>query len=377
MAKCRSKSAMVTTEVAVGIALAVVVLFVVIGLFNSNISTMISNNKIANMFKGNDSKTEYESFNRNYSESQVDVQIMGEQGLSMLRRKANNKALELIEAQPTSANINGDSIAYLALVIQSVTTNHSPNICVYMDKDSDDPCESLDGNKYKITNLTSSALTVVETKPNGTAVGSPVTIKVDDAVREILSSSTLPSTDGTSTEITKEVYYFIRNLSTKLKTELTSDVLVVRPAKSVNDTSANYGEESATTVVLVKEIGLALSQAYQGCLNLSTTSGSRYCTPIVSLEDYNNYNTWSNAYVKARATLVASMANASLDERNQAVVELFVNDYLKKNDIINIINDDVYLNNSKTDTACDILNEKLEYFHDEYGVTIPQCVAGK
>lgn len=182
MLKSRRRSGAVTTEVAVGIGLAVVVLFVAIGLFNDNISAMISNSSIANIFNSG-GKTTYSSFNRDYSDSQVNVQIMGEQGLGMLRQRANNKSIDIINQDFSSGNTDGSSIAYLALSIQILSGE--PHTCVYMKKDSNKPCnqDDIGGYNYRI-DVNSSTITIgkVTDGESVSSVGKSVTLNVDPGI---------------------------------------------------------------------------------------------------------------------------------------------------------------------------------------------------
>jgi hypothetical protein len=147
------KSGAITVEVAIGIALAAVVLIVAIGLFNENLSTMISNSGIANMFN-NTGKTTYDKFNRDYASSQINIQLIGEQGLSMLRSLANNKAITQIDKYMDGTDTsytNVNSIGYLAAAINAIVG--SPDICVYMKKDSDKKCDDpeIGGTLYNVT----------------------------------------------------------------------------------------------------------------------------------------------------------------------------------------------------------------------------------
>lgn len=77
------KSAEVTMEMALTLALSIVVLFVVFNLFNGNLATMVNNSGIKNMFKDNSNKIAYQSYQRDYTQSQINVGIMGEQGTTL------------------------------------------------------------------------------------------------------------------------------------------------------------------------------------------------------------------------------------------------------------------------------------------------------
>lgn len=150
--KHSKKSGAITVEVAIGIALAVIVVLIALGLFSENLSNMVSNSGFANMFD-NTGKTTYSSFGRDYTDSQVNIQLIGEQGLAMLRNIANNKAITQIDKymDGTDTSVtNVNSITYLAIAINSIVG--SPDICVYMKKDSDKECDddNIGGVSYYI-----------------------------------------------------------------------------------------------------------------------------------------------------------------------------------------------------------------------------------
>src|SRR5574344_1732375 len=101
MIKRDSKPAMVTVELAVSVVLVAVVLFVTLGLFGDNLNTMFSAGHFKNIFNSNSTKTTFTSYGRGYddSSSQVEVQLLGEQGLSMIRKKANNTSLSILNSE--------------------------------------------------------------------------------------------------------------------------------------------------------------------------------------------------------------------------------------------------------------------------------------
>lgn len=228
MLKNRGRQGSVSMEVIVGIALSIVVLFITLGLFSDNLSNMISSSNIKNIFTGD--RTLFASFNRDYTDSQVDVQVMGEQGLELLRQKANNLALDLIENPYSSANENASSIAYLALVIQAIVGE--PHICLYMEKESTLPCKdsSIGGYTYKIKNIGSSTISVDKVDKDGNVVLADVQIPVGDssattvlssALAELNSlsggSSTVASGASTSALTEDNQYNFIQELSTNIE----------------------------------------------------------------------------------------------------------------------------------------------------------------
>lgn len=183
----KAKFGAITTEVAIGIGLAVVVLFVLIGLFNNNISEMISNSSFPNIFNKKPQKTDYGSFGRVYSSSQVNVNIIGEQGLAMIRRDANNKALNLIENDFSNNNANGDIIGYLTLIIKIIVGE--PDICIWMNKDSDEICNSanIGGYKYHVE-ATNSTLYLSKANSSISVNKKSINIKMNNYIANILNN---------------------------------------------------------------------------------------------------------------------------------------------------------------------------------------------
>lgn len=155
----RKSPAMVSTELAISITLVVAALFVTLGLFGGNLKEMVSRGNFQRFFLGSD-KTTYSAFNRDYSDSAIESIMTGEQGLEVIRRKANNMAHYLINEgiNAKKTNLTGkdsNSIYYLGLVIKAIVGE--PHICVIMKKDSDANCTDpeIGGYDYAIeSNLT-------------------------------------------------------------------------------------------------------------------------------------------------------------------------------------------------------------------------------
>ena len=102
------KSAMITVELAISLVLVLVVLFFTLGLFGNNLKDMFASSNFKNVFNGEDVKTFFAMFNRNYSNSQIDIQLLGQQGLQVVRKKANNGSLGILDAN-TTPNGNGNA----------------------------------------------------------------------------------------------------------------------------------------------------------------------------------------------------------------------------------------------------------------------------
>lgn len=75
------KKAAITMEVAIGTAIAIIALFVALGIFSENLKTMITNSGISRMFANNSAKTAIVKQAYDPTSSQVNVQIVGAQGL--------------------------------------------------------------------------------------------------------------------------------------------------------------------------------------------------------------------------------------------------------------------------------------------------------
>lgn len=189
----RCRQAMITTELAVSLILVAVVLFVTLGLFSDNLQEMISKGNFNNMFKGNYGSTFFSAFQRDYSGSQVEVQTMGEQGLEVIRKNANNSAEQLIDQTFEKPNgqtdvVTGTTIAYLVGVVKVIVGN--PTICTTMEKPSKDPCEQIDGveNKYLVEDGASNALVIRRAYDSNGTLASRKTIAKNSRYHGDLSS---------------------------------------------------------------------------------------------------------------------------------------------------------------------------------------------
>ena len=84
------KSAMVTMEVLLAIILTVGALFLVLGLFNNNLKEMVDNSGFQSLFKKDVTATAYDTTNKDYTDSQLNVQIAGQQGLQWYMDKTQS-----------------------------------------------------------------------------------------------------------------------------------------------------------------------------------------------------------------------------------------------------------------------------------------------
>lgn len=164
--KSKCKSAMITVELAVSLVLVVVVLFVTLGLFGDNIKDMVANGNIKNIFNGESIRTFFASWNKDYSGSQIDVQVMGEQGLEQLRKKANNNSNDLIKPYDSGEGIKtitpdstANTIAYLAKMIYVIVGDYK--VCSYMKDDSKKPCLAIGLTEKYNVQMSGNSLTIL------------------------------------------------------------------------------------------------------------------------------------------------------------------------------------------------------------------------
>jgi len=124
-----AKRAGITVEVALAALLSVTVLFLVLGLFSQNLQVMAANSNINNLFNRTDKMTAHNSFNRDYTSSQVNVQIVGEQGITAIHDQAQ-KAIDALAAKTTP--LTDQEIASLAkyFTILAMSASEDPEIAI-------------------------------------------------------------------------------------------------------------------------------------------------------------------------------------------------------------------------------------------------------
>lgn len=374
----KRKSAMVSTELAVGIALAAVALFVALGLFGDNLSAMISSSKIGNLINPNDTKTDYQKFERDYSNSQINVQIMGEQGLEMLRRKANNKAIELIEESLDGNNPNANSIAYLSAAIKAISGE--PHICAYMKKDSEQHCDKLDGYDYK-TSVSGSALIINSNSKN-------INLKLNSVVASVINGLSIPlDANGYSKFTTQQKYDFIKNLTDKLLAYLRPDAILIQTTKTFTS-SKNYTprEMSADLTILTSNLQAALNKAYNSRYSEDCEwydFFDWFCEddydgdPDITDGDKQAVDLWSR-------DLMSSLAKTSSTDKTQiinAYVQSLTKTYntgTRAKTALSVLDDDYDIYHDGHKLSCEILKDGLSKIADNAGVTIsmPVCIPG-
>lgn len=259
-----------STEIAISVALAAVAAVVAISLFNENISSMIASSGINKLFNNSDSKTGYSNFSQDYSKSQIEVQLMGEQGLTMLRRIANNKAIELINSDFSSNNPNGNSIAYLSLAIKALVGE--PAVCVKMTKDSDAFCDKdgIGGYTYDVDLGSTTALTISKVNTAGTEVKETITVPIDSVVGNIIASYHIDLNSLGQSNLTEDQKYnLIADLSKKLISYLRPDVVLINPtAAFTNQLTTSIAKPKTlkdALIDLLNNLKGSVGDAYSGC----------------------------------------------------------------------------------------------------------------
>lgn len=387
MFKKVSKPGAATTEIAIGTALAVAAVIVGMGLFNNNLAGMVTSSGLTPFSKGKNEKTEYTALNKDYSGSQINVQITGSQGLGVLRQIANNKAITQIgnafsgtDAGATNAN----SIGYLALAIKAIVGNS--DICTYMTKDSDKFCDEdkIGGYSYKIDSG-SSALTINKVDEKGSTIGKTKILTMGNELSSVLSSAAItPGSNGRSSLSTDKKYEFIRNLSTKSEPYVYSHVILIRLVDTslVNTFKSNQKTTDVAPLLnnLLNELKTSLHNAHEGCAahfigDLNFSKGGEGCTSLsthgiglgsnigfVSKQEVSEFSSWSDIIsnnIKSSGSKDASdMINVMLKNGNiNRIVEILKNDH------------------KNNPTSCDIFTNGLKGIINSHNLnlSIPEC----
>ncbi len=120
-----ARKASITVEVALTAVLSLTVLFLVLGLFSQNLQAMAEGSNINNLFNKKHIATTYNSFDKNYQNSQVNVQIVGEQGLETkiaAYHDSAQKAIETLATKPSLTTQDKVNLAkYLTIFAESGT----------------------------------------------------------------------------------------------------------------------------------------------------------------------------------------------------------------------------------------------------------------
>lgn len=122
------KIAAITIEITLSVALAVVVLFALLGLFSDNLSTMAANSGIHNLFNKRPSMDQADaSWGKNPTATQVNVQIVADQGLTL--NDYVNNAQATINKYKNRNDLTPTEIEDLAkaLTVLSITNPSGPS----------------------------------------------------------------------------------------------------------------------------------------------------------------------------------------------------------------------------------------------------------
>ncbi len=102
--KTGKKIAGITIEVTLSVALSILVLFLALGLFSDNLATMAANSGIQNLFNRNNeiAKTKQDTWGIHPTKTQVNVQVVADQGLSWYLTQAQEKIAYYNQNPPTT-----------------------------------------------------------------------------------------------------------------------------------------------------------------------------------------------------------------------------------------------------------------------------------
>lgn len=363
------KRAAVSIEVAVGIVLSTVVVVAALALFNDNMGTMVSSTKVSNIYTDNGDKTSYSSYNRDYSNSQINVQIMGEQGLAMLRKKANNKAIELIEESFSPSNPNGSSIAYLAEAIKVITGE--PHICAIMKNGSVEHCDddSIGGYNYKVDiNGSSLSLSKVANGDIANIIKTVSPIPFDNIVATAIGDIVIPlNKDNYPSLTTKEKYYTIQELTSVIYDYLRKDVVLLSVASKYS-TVVSITKQSSDLPDALKTLANSISdsayKAYDGCYGYNWF-GKRKHLGLRIITRHGCFSRAINANDHSAIKYWASNFNPS-NSINPGYE--FYNGVLS---IIDRLNDD----NINNPTSCKVLINGINSINSKYNakIIVPIC----
>lgn len=261
----KNRRAMVTVELAVSLVLIVVALFVTLGLFNNNLRDMVSNSNFKNLFNGNGSRTFFSFFNKDYKNAQVYVQIMGEQGLQILRKKANNGVVSAVESlSPSGGSVQNtgayDTISYLSQIITVIMGNQI--ICDTMTIPSTAECNApgMPGAKYNVT-FTGTSLII---NPVGERTASRgITVTTTGTVASMAAAKNAFGYD------TKDKFNFISELSSDESTSGMALVKTIGYFSSVISKGGSFATNDnvdAKIVSLLNQITSNMTAANGACI---------------------------------------------------------------------------------------------------------------
>lgn len=259
----KNRRAMVTVELAVTLVLIVVALFVTLGLFNNNLRDMVANSNFKNLFNGNGSRTFFSFFNKDYKNAQVYVQIMGEQGLQILRKKANNGVVSTVASLPPGGGSNPgafSTISYLSQIITVIMGNSV--ICDTMITPSTAECGTpgVPGAKFTVS-VSGKSLTI---SPAGNTATRGITLTTDGPE---VSLAEAKSKTGLGT---KDKFKFISNLSSNNSSNSLALVKTIGYFNSVVSRGGSYAHLDTTDAkvsTMLSQIDLNMGTANEKCMH--------------------------------------------------------------------------------------------------------------
>lgn len=387
--------AMATTELAIGVGIAVIVAIFAISLVGNNLSNFTKSG-IMNFFKA-ENKTQYSGVFTDYADSQINVQITGAQGLEMIRQKANNKALALLAGSGFSNdNPNGNILAYYAKVVEILSGE--PDFCSYMTKGSMLHCDEIGSYEYDVS--VSGALTITS-KAKGTispAVDGSVSSAISDANLIVpLDNANYPLLND------NDKYEYLQYLTLKLQGLMNSKDLLV---KIINTSQSGVTVSEDAKIKELVENGSAvenlkvelnnlasklynkLKQSHDKCTDdrvaifksadqdeppsthlyvddsCATTWDDDYEDKFVYISDYKDFDV-------QRQTLNQIISNS----QNTEVIVGSATYIFSQQKLIDILKKDIYYKDSKSETSCEIMKHELKAINEKYktSIQIPSC----
>lgn len=120
----KNKRATVSIEMVLIGALSVVVLFLILGLFSSNLKEMIVNSNMNNFLKSNSKKTANTALANDATQTQINVQTVGSQGLSVAQFNQSAKStIEMLAKLPELTSAQKINLAQALTLFAESDTN--------------------------------------------------------------------------------------------------------------------------------------------------------------------------------------------------------------------------------------------------------------
>ena len=135
--KMATKKAGVTVEITISAIMTVTALFLILHLFTTNLASIAKKNGMGNLLGVNPAadtqKTVYESWGVDPTKTQVNVQVVGEHGLSWYITDSKKRMEKYYQIDFSSRKLNFDEVEDLAravtILVLADSTNEYPNFC--------------------------------------------------------------------------------------------------------------------------------------------------------------------------------------------------------------------------------------------------------